>query len=125
MSKLIELRTHGDERGDLTVIEKEISFDVKRVFYIYNTKTDIVRGGHRHKKTIQAVIAIGGSCSIYINNGVDEYKVILDTPTKMLLLAPEDWHTMQNFTDDCILLVLASEYYDAEDYIFEGYSKND
>jgi dTDP-4-dehydrorhamnose 3,5-epimerase-like enzyme len=120
MAEIINLQTFTDKRGNLTVIEKVIPFDVKRIFYIYGVDSSI-RGGHRHKKTVQCAICLKGSCEIYFNNGVNESSFILDQPHKCLLLKPEDWHTMYNFSNDAILMVLASEFYDANDYIFEKY----
>jgi len=120
MAKLIDLKTFIDDRGNLTVIEKVIPFDIKRIFYIYGVDNS-VRGGHRHHKTIQAAICIQGSCTIYSNNGITISEFVLDSPHKCLILAPEDWHTMSNFSNDAILMVLASEYFDQNDYIYEPY----
>lgn len=119
MAHIIDLPTFGDERGNLTVVEKVLPFDIKRFYYIYDVSSK--RGGHRHKKTIQALICLGGSCEIYLNNGIKEKTVVLDTPDKCLILEPQDWHTMDNFSKNAILLVFASEYYDKNDYIYEGY----
>ena len=67
MAYIIKLPTYADERGSLTVVEKLLPFDIKRFYYIYNATSQ--RGGHRHKKTTQALICLGGSCEIYVNNG--------------------------------------------------------
>ncbi|MFL5763689.1 MAG: sugar 3,4-ketoisomerase [Bacteroidia bacterium] len=120
MAHLIDLKTYTDKRGNLTVIEKVIPFDIKRVFYIYGVD-DSKRGGHRHRKTIQAAICIKGSCTIYNNNGREEDVFELDKPNKCLILEPADWHTMYGFTEDAILMVFASEYFDEHDYIHEPY----
>lgn len=120
MAKLIDLKTFTDKRGNLTVIEKSIPFDIKRIFYIYGVD-ESRRGGHRHHKTIQAAICIQGSCHIYNDNGSEQQEFVLDKPEKCLILEPEDWHEMFNFTEDAILMVLASEYYDDKDYIFDRY----
>jgi hypothetical protein len=122
MAQILDLKTFTDKRGNLTVIEKVIPFDVKRIFYIYGVD-DSKRGGHRHKKTIQAAICIKGSCTIYNNNNVKEEEFRLDKPNKCLILQPEDWHTMYDFSEDAILMVLASEFFDNNDYIFEPYPK--
>ena len=122
MARIIDLKTFTDKRGNLTVIEKTIPFDVKRIFYIYGVD-DSVRGGHRHKTTIQAAICLQGTCHIYNNNGVEENDFILDQPYKCLILEPNDWHSMDHFTPDAILMVLASEFFDPNDYIFEPYTK--
>jgi len=123
MAYLIDLKTFTDKRGNLTVIEKSIPFDVKRIFYIYGVD-DSVRGGHRHHKTIQAAICLQGSCRINNNNGNKAEVFMLDSPHKCLILEPSDWHTMDQFTPNAILMVLASEYFDANDYIFEPYASH-
>lgn len=120
MAHIIDLKTHTDKRGNLTVIEKVIPFDIKRVFYIYGVD-DSKRGGHRHHKTIQAAICIKGACSIYNNDGTREEVFELNQPNKCLIIEPKDWHTMYNFTPDAILMVFASEYFDANDYIHQPY----
>ncbi len=121
MAQVINLKTFTDKRGNLTVIEKVIPFDIKRIFYIYGVD-DSERGGHRHKKTIQAAICLKGSCTIFNDDNSKEENFVLDTPDKCLLLKPEDWHKMYDFTEDAILMVLASEFFDAEDYIYEPYN---
>jgi hypothetical protein len=122
MKNLIHLNTYSDNRGNLTVIEKVLPFEIKRVFYIYGVN-DEIRGLHRHKKTIQAAIAIQGNCKIFCqSNGYDKpTKFLLDKPDKCLIIQPEEFHWMTEFSKDCILLVLASEFYDKDDYIFENY----
>ena len=118
MAKIIKLSTFEDERGSLTVAEKNIPFEIKRVFYIYNVD-DSKRGFHKHKLTRQIVVCINGSCDIVIENKKQKtYK--LNKPDKGLLIEPEDFHWMQNFSKDSILLILASELYDENDYIYEN-----
>ena len=121
MARLLNLKTFTDRRGSLTVIEKIIPFEIKRIFYIYGVD-DSVRGGHRHRKTIQAAICLQGSCRITNNNGRQTEEFTLDSPDKCLILEPEDWHELYNFTPDAILMVLASEYFDEKDYIYEKYA---
>jgi dTDP-4-dehydrorhamnose 3,5-epimerase-like enzyme len=121
MASLIDLKTFTDKRGNLTVIEKVVPFDIKRIFYIYGVD-DSKRGGHRHHKTRQAAFSIRGSCVIFNNDGAKQEEFTLDRPDKMLLIEPWDWHTMYQFSPDAILMVLASEYFDKSDYIFEPYS---
>lgn len=119
MAYFIELPTFSDRRGSLTVIEKILPFEIKRVYYIYNASSK--RGGHRHKKTIQALIAVAGKCEIFVNDGEKKETFVLDKPNQALIIECKDWHTMDNFSKDCVLLVLASEYYDKNDYIDEEY----
>lgn len=119
MSYIINLPTFNDERGSLTVVEKLLPFEIKRFYYIYNVTNK--RGGHRHKKTIQALICLNGSCEIYVHDSQKEEVVLLDDPGKCLILDPKDWHTMDKFTKGSTLLVFASEYYDKNDYVDEKY----
>ena len=123
MASLLDLKTFTDVRGNLTVIEKVLPFEIKRIFYIYGVD-DSVRGGHRHHKTIQAAICLKGGCEILNHNGNKQEIFILDSPSKCLILEPNDWHAMSNFTADAILMVLASEFFDPDDYIYEPHSKS-
>jgi dTDP-4-dehydrorhamnose 3,5-epimerase-like enzyme len=120
MAYTINLQTFTDKRGNLTVIEKIIPFDIKRIFYIYGVD-ESVRGGHRHKKTTQAAICLQGSCEIRNNDGKQISIHTLHQPNQCLILEPTDWHTMEYFSPNAILMVLASEYFDTNDYIFEPY----
>jgi len=122
MARTIEFKTAKDNRGSLSVIEKILPFEIKRVYYIYGCSGE-TRGGHRHKKTIQLLTCVAGSCEIFWDNGTDAGTVTLDDPSVGLLVLPEDWHTMSKFSPDAVLLVLASEHYDAEDYVDEGYNR--
>jgi dTDP-4-dehydrorhamnose 3,5-epimerase-like enzyme len=121
LAKIIKLPVYTDSRGSLAVIEKALPFDIKRVYYIYDCSGQN-RGGHRHKKTTQALICLHGSCVIDFDDGGTKGSVALDTPDKALILACKDYHVMRDFSRDAILLVLASEYYDEDDYIDEPYS---
>ena len=120
MAKLIQLKSFSDERGNLTVTENQIPFEIKRIFYIYGIDNS-VRGGHRHKTTKQAAICLHGSCVVSNNDGKNKEDFLLDHPKKCLLLETNDWHTMHNFTPDAVLLVLASTPFDPTDYIYEAY----
>ncbi|MDU2359741.1 MAG: FdtA/QdtA family cupin domain-containing protein [Campylobacter concisus] len=119
MAYIIDLPTFKDERGWLTVMEKLFPFEIKRFYCIYDVAQK--RGGHRHKKTVQALICVGGSCEVYVNDGQKKETFLLDSHSKCLLLEPEDWHTMDKFTKGSTLLVFASEFYDKDDYIDEEY----
>ena len=121
MAKLITLKTFADRRGHLTVAEDfEIPFSIKRIFYIYGVD-DSIRGGHRHHTTRQALICLTGRCKIESNDGKEKTSFLLDNPNKCLIIEPEDWHIMKNFSENTILLVLASENFNEADYIFENY----
>jgi dTDP-4-dehydrorhamnose 3,5-epimerase-like enzyme len=122
VAHILTLRTFPDGRGKLTVIEKEIGFPIKRVFYIYDTSPDVVRGGHAHRTTLHAVICIQGTCEVFVDNGVEEKTFVLDSSDKCLILNPEDWHTMSKFSPGCVLLTLASDYYDPDEYVLERHT---
>jgi len=119
MAKIISIPTFSDSRGSLSVIEKMLPFDIKRVYYIYNVD-DSERGHHAHKKTIQALIMLNGSCNVFVGDKNHSKKYQIDSPEKCLLLNPEDFHWMSNFSKNAILLVLASEEFDNNDYIYEN-----
>jgi len=120
MAYLIDLETHTDKRGNLTVIEDIFPFTIQRVFYIYGVDKS-ERGGHRHHKTIQAAVCIQGDCKIFSSDGKTNQVYHLDKPSKCVLLEPSDWHKMYDFSEDAILMVLASEKFNKSDYIFESY----
>jgi dTDP-4-dehydrorhamnose 3,5-epimerase-like enzyme len=120
MAYLIDLETHTDERGNLTVIENVLPFGIERVFYIYGVDKS-ERGGHRHHKTVQAAVCIQGECSIISNDGQKETVFHLNKPSKCVVLEPADWHKMFDFSENAILMVLASEKFNKDDYIFENY----
>lgn len=120
MSNLVDLKTFSDKRGNLTVIERVTPFEIKRIFYIYGVDSSI-RGGHRHFITKQAVVCVTGSCKVYCNSGEKEATYELDQPNKCLMLEPNDWHKMFDISSDAVLMILASEYFDEADYIFESY----
>lgn len=119
MPQLIDLPSFIDERGTLTVIEKIIPFDIKRVYYIYDVVSD--RGGHRHIKNIQATVCLNGECEVHVNDGEIKKSYLLNNPAECLILYPQDWHVMANFSPGAVLLVLCSEYYENDDYIEESY----
>ena len=120
MSEIIFLKTKTDKRGSLTFIENEVKFKIKRVYFLYNL-SKYKRGGHRHRKTQQALIAINGSCKVLCDNGTKKKTVKLNRQNKCLILEPKDWHILSEFTKNTVVLVLASKEYDCKDYIYEGY----
>ena len=109
----------GDHRGQLVAIEGKdnVPFDIKRVFYIYGTQKKASRGDHSHYNTKQYLIAVNGSCKVTLDNGKTKQTFDLDEPNKGLFQDVLIWGTMHDFSQDCVLLVLASEYYDEADYI--------
>ncbi|OJW62522.1 MAG: dTDP-6-deoxy-3,4-keto-hexulose isomerase [Aeromonas sp. 62-46] len=117
--KLIDFPVLGDERGSLLALEgnKNIPFDIKRVYYIYGTQNGVARGFHAHKELKQVAICLNGSCRFVMDNGVEKSDVVLNSPSQGLLIDTMQWHEMYDFSSDCILLVLASDVYDEADYI--------
>lgn len=116
---LLQLPHHGDERGYLTVQEDALPFAVMRTFWITGADGQ-TRGGHRHKVTRQALVAVTGTVSVFVDDGQNRQTVILDQPRLCLLVEPEDWHTM-HFGPGSVLLVMASHRYERSDYIEAPY----
>lgn len=116
---IIRFVPHGDSRGQLIAIEqqKDIPFDIKRVYYMYDTTQGVTRGHHAHKNLQQILICVHGSCKILLDNGKEKETVILDKPYEGLYVASNIWREMSEFSPDAVLLVLASELYDESDYI--------
>lgn len=110
---------HGDHRGQLVALEegKEIPFQVKRVYYMYDTVEGVRRGYHAHKCLEQILICVHGSCKILLDNGKETAVVNLDTPFEGLYISNDMWREMYDFSSDAVLMVLASELYDEADYI--------
>ncbi|MEL4271906.1 FdtA/QdtA family cupin domain-containing protein [Shewanella xiamenensis] len=121
---IIDFPVLGDGRGALVALEanRHIPFEIKRVYYIYGTAQGVARGFHAHKELKQVAICLKGSCRFVMDDGKDKQQVILATPDKGLLIEPMQWHEMYDFTEDCLLMVLADQVYDESDYIRE-YSK--
>lgn len=110
---------HGDERGQLVALEemKDIPFQIKRVYYMYDTGEGVHRGYHAHKSLEQILICIHGSCKILLDDGNEKEVVTLDKPYEGLYVSNVMWREMYDFSSDAVLMVLASEYYDEADYI--------
>lgn len=116
---LIPFEIHGDERGCLIALEQgsNLPFDVKRVYYIYGTKSGISRGFHAHKKLRQMLVALSGSVTVRCEYDDQQKEYTLDSPDKGLLIEGLVWRVMHDFSPDCVLTVLADEYYNENDYI--------
>ena len=110
---------HGDERGQLVALEeyKDIPFQIKRVYYMYDTGKGVRRGFHAHKSLEQILICIHGSCKILLDNGTEKKIVSLEKPYEGLYIANNIWREMFDFSSDAVLLVLASDFYNESDYI--------
>lgn len=109
----------GDDRGSLVAIEslKTVPFEIKRVYYIFGTKKNVSRGFHAHRNIKQVLVCVTGSCRLVVDDGNNREEVLLNSPTKGLLIKNFIWREMYDFSSDCVLLVLASEYYIENDYI--------
>lgn len=116
---ILKLPTFSDGRGVLSVIDGILPFPAKRVYWIYQADGS-TRGGHRHRQTRQALIAVHGSVSIHMDDGLHAEDVVLSSPEQCLIVDPKDWHTM-TFQKDSVLLVIASHPFDRNDYVDEGY----
>ena len=110
---------HGDERGNLVALEEldNVPFEIKRVYYMYNTEEGFVRGKHAHKSLEQILICVHGSCTVMLDNGTEKAYVKLDRPNVGLYVTNDMWREMYDFTEGAVLMVLASEHYDERDYI--------
>lgn len=110
---------HGDERGMLVALEeyKDIPFEVKRVYYMYDTKSDVHRGFHAHRHLEQILVCICGSCKVLLDNGKEKKVISLEKPYEGLYISNDMWREMYDFSPDAVLLVLASDYYNEQDYI--------
>lgn len=116
---LINFETKGDPRGKLVAVEnnKNIPFEIKRVYYVYDTNKDVIRGKHSHKNLEQVVICVSGSCDFILDNGNKREIIHLDNPAVGLYIKNNIWREFTNFTQNCVVMVLASQYYDESDYI--------
>ncbi|WP_039058585.1 FdtA/QdtA family cupin domain-containing protein [Enterobacter sp. Bisph1] len=117
--KLIPLQTHGDERGSLVALEygNNIPFEIKRVYYLFNTGKGVKRGFHAHRNLKQVAIAVRGSCRFILDDGRERVNLLLDNPAQGLVIESFIWREMVDFSADCVLMVLANELYDESDYI--------
>ena len=120
-NEIREFKILGDYRGQLIALEenKDIPFNIRRVFYIYGTQDGVTRGNHSHYKTKQFLVAVNGSCKITLDNGKTKETFDLNKPNLGLFQDALIWGTMHDFSSDCVLMVLADKYYDESDYIQE------
>jgi dTDP-4-dehydrorhamnose 3,5-epimerase-like enzyme len=116
---LIDFPALGDERGALVALEvnRQIPFDILRVYYIYGTAQGVARGFHAHKALKQVAVCLKGSCRFVLDDGNARVEVLLDNPAQGLLIDSLMWREMYDFSEDCVLMVLADQPYDESDYI--------
>ncbi|WP_105636306.1 sugar 3,4-ketoisomerase [Cronobacter dublinensis] len=117
--QIIPLQKHGDARGSLIALEeqKNVPFSIKRVYYMFDTQEGVRRGFHAHKQLMQLAVAVRGSCKFLLDDGVSQEVISLDDPSQGLLIEKMVWHEMFDYSDDCVLMVLADDLYDESDYI--------
>ena len=116
---LIELDKHNHEKGNISIVEnsKEVPFDIKRVYYLYDIPGGEDRGAHGHKGLKQLIVAVGGSFDVVLDDGKIKRSITLNRPYIGLLLVPGIWRELVNFSSGAVCMVLASEIYDENDYI--------
>lgn len=119
--KKIKFPTYSDERGNLTIMEsiKNIPFDIKRLFFIYDVKDNKNRGNHANKFSEFIMVALKGKVKVKINNGYSAKQLLLNKPNEGIYISKMTWKEMFDFSDDCILLVVASELYNKDEYIYD------
>lgn len=117
--EMLTFKENGDERGKLVVVEamQDIPFEIKRVFYIYGSDPDVVRGKHANKETEFVLINVSGTSKVKVSDGDQEFVVNLDRPNIGIYLPKMVWKDMYDFSKDSVLLVLASEHYNSSEYI--------
>ncbi len=110
---------HGDDRGMLVALEenRDIPFEIKRVYFMYDTKENVRRGFHAHKSLEQILVCVHGSCKVHLDDGKEKKEVHLEKPYEGLYISNNMWREMYDFSEDAVLMVLASDYYNEEDYI--------
>lgn len=117
--KKYPFQVHGDERGQLIAIEelKETPFEIKRIYYMFDTKENVRRGYHSHRSLEQILVCVHGSCKIVFDDGYERKEFVLDRPDEGIYVGPNIWREMFDFSADAVLMVLASQPYDEKDYI--------
>lgn len=119
--KIVNFNAMGDERGHLVAIEgmNQVPFDIERIFYVYGTSDEKSRGCHANKKTQFVIISVSGSCIVSVHDGVNKKDITLDSQTKGLYLDKMVWKEMHSFSKDSVLVILCSEKYDQQEYIYD------
>ena len=118
--QMLEFKQHGDERGHLVVVEglKDIPFEIKRIFYIYGSDSDVIRGKHANKMSDFVLINVAGTSKVRVDDGKgNEVVFSLNRPHTGIYIPKMVWKDMYDFSEDSVLLCLASEHYDSEEYI--------
>jgi len=121
IGQLIDLPKIIDTRGNLTFAEAQqmVPFDIKRVYWVYDVPGGESRGGHAQKRLRQFVVALSGSFHVTLDNGRERETIMLNHPYQGLLIETNTWRTLDDFSSGAVCLVLASEHYEEDDYIYE------
>ncbi|MBQ4022978.1 MAG: WxcM-like domain-containing protein [Prevotella sp.] len=121
LGRIIDLPKITDPRGNLTVAEqlKDVPFDIKRAYWVYDVPGGESRGGHAHKRLRQLVVALSGSFHVTLDDGEHRQTYLLNHPWQALLIETGTWRTLDDFSSGAVCLVLASEVFDEEDYIYD------
>lgn len=126
--KILNFNAKSDDRGSLIALEnlKEIPFEIKRIYYIYDTKPEFPRGAHAHRELEQVLIMMEGSCELVLNDGKNIKNIILNRPDMGIFIGKNMWREMKNFSYGAKLLVLASDFYNEKEYIrdYEEFLRN-
>ena len=119
IGKLVDIAGFSDGRGMLVSFEslKNIPFEIKRVYCLVDLKSNHPRGFHAHRKLKQVIVCLSGSCDFILNDGTKIERIHLNSPLKGLLIENMVWREMHQFSSDCVIMVLANEYYTESDYI--------
>ena len=125
--QILDFPDLGDERGNLVVVEGGIAipFDIQRIFYIYGSDTEVIRGCHANLRSEFVMINVSGTSKVKVDNGHETRIIELNRPRMGLYLKSNVWKEMYEFSADYVLLVLSNEHYDPEEYVrdYEEYLK--
>ena len=117
--KIVDLTRILDHRGNLSVVEqfKDIPFEIKRVYWLYDVPGGECRGGHAHREIFEFIVAANGSFTVTLTDGINSHKYLLNHPYQGLLIGPGWWRTLDDFSSGSVCLVMASDFFQEEEYI--------
>ncbi len=117
--RVIDFEIHPDERGKLTSLSssKEIPFEIKRLYYTWDMPKEAIRGGHAHRNLDEVVICLHGFCDFVLDDGKETLTIHLDRPNKGIYIPAHLWRDFRNFSSDCVVILIASDYFHPEDHI--------
>jgi dTDP-4-dehydrorhamnose 3,5-epimerase-like enzyme len=125
--RIIDLPQVIDSKGNVVIVEgaRTIPFDIKRVFYMFNTPVGVPRGCHAHKCLHEVIVAVVGSLDVVVDDGIEKKQVHLESPKMGFYVPPLIWNELLNFSQDAVCLVFASEHYSSDDFIksYESFQK--